>query len=308
MNEYKLENEYISLKFLDYGAVITSLYFKNYEIETVLGYDCLKDYVDNDIQLGVSCVGPYAGRIENSEYTINNINISLDKNLKNHSIHGGFNSFTNQIFNVEINDNFAILSLKYNFLDIKVVFTLNKETLKQEIFATTSKATLFNPTNHTYFNLNSNNCLDYTVNLNSDYLYYLDNDSIPKDKIDINKTQFSILNGSGKIKDIYDDQFKITKFIDHPFHLNSNKIIVTNNENNIALNILTNQKYAVVYTGNYLSNCSKYINKKIPVDYMGICIETQNIPNGINMKNEESSILYPNQKYYYYNEYFLKTS
>lgn len=300
MNEYTLENEYIKLAFLDYGAIITSLYFKKHNLETVLSYDDINHYLNNDIQLGASCVGPYAGRIENASYTINDKKVELDKNHGNHSIHGGFNNLSNTKFNVEIIENCATLSTTYNDLTIKVVFTLNSDVLKQETFATTKEATLFNPTNHTYFTLGGN-CLDYKLNLNTDYMYYLNSESIPRKKVMIENSDFENVNGKDILKNISSSQFNYTKFIDHPFHLKSNIITISNDI--YDLSIETNQKFAVVYCGNYLSECDKKINNQTPYDHMGICIETQNVPNCINIENEDSSILYPNEQYYALNQY-----
>ncbi|MFV0499949.1 MAG: hypothetical protein ACK5NF_08035 [Bacilli bacterium] len=303
MNEYVIENDYIRLKFLDYGAVITSLFFKKQGLDTVLSYDNYEDYYNNDIQLGVSCVGDYAGRIKNAKYTINDVTTYLDKNLKEHSIHGGFNNLSNSSFKVECSKCFATLSCEHNCLDIKIVFSLSKDKFKQEIFAKTTKPIVFNPTNHTYFNLDSSDCMNYTLNLDSDYMYYLDKDSLAEKKIKLKNTRFNILNGKEQLRNICSSQFKYTKYIDHPFHLKSKNIKLQSDK--YSLNIKTNQEYAVIYTGNYLKDVKKKINNRISKDYMGICIETQAIPNGINMKGESGSILKPNENFYYFNEYHL---
>lgn len=305
MKEYTLENEFIKLKFLDYGAIITSLFFKNQNIETILSYDDFEDYKDNSMLMGSSLVGPYAGRIENAKYTINSEEILLDKNFKNHSIHGGYNRFNNQYFEVDVKESVATLTLKYDTLDVKIVFTLNDAVFTQEVFATTSKSTLFNPTNHLYFNLNSNDCLNYVLNLNSDYMYYLNEDSIPRQKHLTSSTSFDVLNGKGTIGEITNKQFEFTKYIDHPFKLKSNHITLFNPENNLELNIITNKPYAVVYTANFVGDFKNRISNRTAIDYMGICIETQNVPNGVNIPEEESSIIHPGEEYYYTNKYYL---
>ncbi len=305
MQEYTLENDYIKLKFLDYGAVITSLYFKEQEIETVLSYDNYDDYLDNPIHLGVSCVGPYAGRIENAIYTIFDEPTHLDKNSGNHSIHGGNNSFSNHYFDVVMKEDRAELTLNYKDLTVKMSFIIKDKVFTQEIYASTKKETVFNPTNHSYFNLNSEDCLSYIVDLKSDYMYYLSEDGIPDVKVPVSATEFDVLNGNGSIDECKNEQFEFTKLIDHPFHITSGGIKVKNPENNVELNILSNKNFAVVYTGNHMGDHKTKINGRDSYDHMGICIELQNVPNGVNNDNEFGSILYPGDHHYSLTKYFL---
>ncbi len=305
IKEYCLENEYISFKFLNYGASITSLYFKKYQLETVLRYDDINNYKNNPICLGSSIVGPYAGRIENAKYVINNNEYVLDKNFKSHSIHGGKSNLQNQYYDVVVKDSSATLSLQFNTLNITMTFTLESDKLIQEITTTSTKEIVFNPTNHTYFTLGNTNCLDYVLDLNSDYMYYLNEDSIPKQKVLIDESDFNIVNGKASLSCINSKQYSITKNIDHPFHLKDGHIKLTNLENKLTLNIETNNPFAVIYTSNYLGDCTSKINGSTPYDYMGIAIETQNIPNGVNMLNEDSSILLPSKKHFYKNVYYI---
>lgn len=303
IEKYCLENEHLKFEVLNYGAIITSIYFKKHNLETVLSYDSVDDYLYDDKYLGASCVGPYAGRIKDATYKIDEQIINLDKNDEQNSLHGGYNGLHKTFFNVEVTETRAVLTCNYEELQIKIVFTLIKSMLKQEIYATTTKATVFNPTNHTYFKLENESCKEYTLNLNASDVYYVTEDSIPLKKLSLNKTPFKSLNGSKQIKNVDDEQFNFTKYIDHPFKLRGEEITFSDTKGH-TLHINTNAPFAVVYTANYLAS-KRIINGVKAFDYMGICIETQNLPNGVNMENEDSSILYPNQTFYLLNTYHL---
>lgn len=307
IKEFTLENEFIKFKFLNYGAIVTSMFFKQLNEEVVLSYDNYDNYINNPLYLGASIIGPYAGRIEDAKYSINNREVMLDKNYINkHSIHGGNKGLDKVYFDVDLSNESAILTTTFNSLSITIIFTLINDNLQQEIKATTTEPTVFNPTNHIYFNIGNDSCLDYNISIQSDYMYYLNNQMIPTRKIDTNSTSFKLLDGSSHLKDIENEQFKITKFIDHPFHLTGETIVVSNRKKNLSLVINTKSDFAVIYCGNYLGGEMQYVNNKVIKDFEGICIEPQNIPNGINLSDENNSILYPEEEFYYCNSYRLE--
>ncbi|MCF0174290.1 MAG: galactose mutarotase [Bacteroidales bacterium] len=73
--------------------------------------------------------------------------------------------------------------------------------------------------------------------------------------------------------------------------------ILTDRASGRSLTVFTNQKAAIVYTGNYLSGCPKNKAGRGYDDNDGVAIECQNYPNAINMPEAPSSVLSPGKLY-----------
>ena len=68
----------------------------------------------------------------------------------------------------------------------------------------------------------------------------------------------------------------------------------------IEMKIYTTESTAVVYTGNYLDDVSVFDgqnNGKSNRRYLGVAIETQDFPNGVNEEKFEAKILEKGEKY-----------
>ncbi len=276
IKEYIIEYKNYRLKVLNIGATITEYSLDNKNI--VLFYDNITDYLNNTMYLG-AIVGRTAGRIKNAVYG----NTQLPKNFLNkHNLHG--NDLHLKFFDVKEIENGLELSLfdeegvYTGNANIKVVYKLTDNGLEQEIFANSDKPTLFNFTNHSYFNLKPNTDIkNLNLKIDSEKVWSLCEESLPKKYIDVKNTAFDFLN-SKKIEEnlkIYDKQFEVTKFIDNPYKLNGNVIL---SSDDLKLTITTNQPYIVVYTGNYIGDEKfKFANSET-FNRAGICLETQKIP------------------------------
>ena len=95
-NLYTLtNNNHMSVRFLDYGGIITEINVpdKNQHIENVvLGFKRYTDYENNNNFLG-AIVGPVAGRIQGASFTLEDSIYSLDANEGAHHIHSGSGGF-----------------------------------------------------------------------------------------------------------------------------------------------------------------------------------------------------------------------
>src|SRR5699024_3227997 len=114
-------------------------------------------------------IGPVSGRISNGEYFDEDQKVELTKNEEGNTLHGGLKGLDTKLWDAttENNEESVSLILKTKLLDgedgfpgdidVVVGYTLNKENEIQIRYeATTNKRTLFNPTNHVYFNLSGN--------------------------------------------------------------------------------------------------------------------------------------------------------
>ena len=315
IEQYQLSNKNgFSVIIIPYGGIVKEINVpdRNGKIENiVLNYKKSEEYLDDNFFIG-ALIGRYANRIENGAFSLGNENFQLDKNEGNNHLHGGKKGFNKNFWKVvdydSVNEKFIKLSYYSEHLecgypgnlncDVKYSIT-DKNEFTIEFIAMSDKDTIFNPTSHSYFNLNPSkmSILDHELKINAKKYIPVNKKSLPKNdlkgvvdtafdftkskkiKVDINKNDNQILNSRG---------------YDHCFILDKNKTnIAAELSENITgrkLIIKTDQPGIQFYTGNHLGGKFK--------KNQGLCLETQNFPNAPNVKSFPSSILKANRNYY----------
>jgi len=288
---YTLENKFLKVEFLNLGAIIKKIEFKDKNI--VLGYEDIEKYRENPAYLG-AVIGRTAGRIKDGLLKLDNTEYQLDKNNNGNTLHGGKNSISHRFLNVQNIENGLCFSIKSSDLDngypanveIKVSYILNDNELLIKYFATTDNLTYLNLTNHSYFNLSGNP--DNTIykdilKINSNYLIGINENSIPCKTINLDNNIFDFREPK-KLEEFFkaDDKQKTiaNNGIDHPYVFNGEigKLEIKNLESGIKMSIETNNPAVVIYTANYLQDIGF---KK----HSAICFETQEVPNLYRDKN-----------------------
>ena len=323
IEQYQLSNKNgFSVIILPYGGIIKEINVpdRNGKIENiVLNYKKSEEYLDDNFFIG-ALIGRYANRIENGAFSLGNENFQLDKNEGNNHLHGGKKGFNKNFWKVvdydSVNEKFIKLSYYSEHLecgypgnlncDVKYSIT-DKNEFTIEFMAISDKDTIFNPTSHSYFNLNPSkmSILDHELKINAKKYIPVNKKSLPKNDLKgVVDTAFDF-NKSKKIKvDINknDDQILNSEGYDHCFILDKNKMnIVAELSENITgrkLIIKTDQPGLQLYTGNHLEGKFK--------KNQGLCLETQNFPNAPNIKSFPSSELKANRNYYSKTIYHFK--
>lgn len=311
----KIDNDDTYIVFTNYGARIVC--WKYHDNNIVLGNKVEADefYPENPYKFGAT-IGRYAGRIENASFNLNNKYYQLEANEMTNQLHGGSNGLDRRLFDYEIQNNITNIKVIFKLqiqskedgypgdMMIKVIHTYDVEhrwTIEYE--ATSNEDTLFNPTNHVYFNLNrDNNVIDnhsiiseqlkmYPINQN-----HLISSQQPIDlleRFNHRPIQFQdIFNSEDKqIK----EQIHFNKGLDHPFDIGHHRLIVENNE--FALDVETTMTNIVIFTFNDTSEWKSDFNIYKP--HSGVALETQYLPNDINNEgNKAKSILKANVPFY----------
>lgn len=280
--EYELSYKGYKLKVLNIGATITEYSLDGHNI--CLSFSDIEAYRNNELYAGC-VVGRTAGRIKGGKVG----DWELPKNYHEiHNHHG--NGLHIAYYNVELTDNQIVCTLQDPEGDypgnanIKVVYTLDNNGLTQEIIADSDKPTLFNFTNHSYFNLDlGKSVLDHNLQIDSSSYAHLDEEMFAVEDRDVRGTAFDFRQARtiGSTFDLDDcGQFGYTKFIDHPFKLDGG---LTYSNEVYKLEIDTNCDYAVIYAANYLGGCQSELSVGEAIDYGAICFETQKIPGDINL-------------------------
>jgi aldose 1-epimerase len=302
----------IQLKVITYGATITSLKIplKNGDfIDVVLGFDTMEAYLNSFQLKGApyfgATVGRYAGRINNSTFSLNGKSIVLNSNNNGHSLHGGNSGFSQKqwkIKNVTDGKNPSI-TLSYfspdgeeNYpgdLTIDLTYTLSDENeLIIEYVATTSEDTVINLTHHSYFNLDGHNStiLEQDLSINSNKILETNEHTIPTGQF---------LNLENNLID-FNKAKKCPQTIDTTFVLNDGEEIsasLFSPKNNLGMLVYTNQPAVHIYVG---GNCFNLIKGKENADYhplSGICFETQNFPDAPNHDHFPNAVLRKDEVY-----------
>jgi aldose 1-epimerase len=306
---------------IDYGCTITKILVpdRNGEIENVvLGFDILEEYLQHSPYFG-AVVGRHAGRIANAEFTLDGTTYQLAKNNNGNQLHGGIKGFDKVIWNASVLEEQDSISIEFIYvskdgeegypgnLTMKVTYTLNNQnTLHIAYEGVCDQKTVVNVTNHSYFNLSGNlkrDILDHRLTLKSERFLELNEDLIPTGELlSVENTPFDFRAG----RDIKDGVLSRSpqnvlagKGYDHPFILKENQnkeIYLYDEESGRGLVIETDQPAVVLYTGTQLAD-NFSIRGVTSRKYLGLCLETQGLPDSLNHSHFPSAILEKDKLY-----------
>ena len=318
--EYTMRNNNgIEVSVLNFGGIIRKIITpdnKGNLENIVLAYRDIEDYFTNSSYYG-ALIGRTSGRIGGSKAILNDEEYEFYPNYNPNSGHGGKEGFDKKFWTVEeiSSNNECGVELNYYSPDgeegypgnvsVKVTYTLNNNNeLKFLIKGNSDKDTLFNITNHSYFNLSGDYKRDITKSelmINSDeYLEINNTGSVTGEVINSKNTpfDFTVKKEIGKDINIKDKQLELGNGYDHPFLFNSEKgnIVLEDRESGRGLEVETNQQAVVIYTANYPGD-EELENGEKPKFRGGICLETQSPPISESGTFIEHSILRKNEEY-----------
>lgn len=284
-----------------------------------------KDEFYHNEQYYGKLIGRFSGRIKDAKCKIGNVTCDLPKNWNGiNSLHGGPKGISFSNFDFEVNELENEINVVFKFIEkesylpgdvsYKITYHIlkNKDEIRLDIEADTTKETIVNVTNHAYWTLSGckRNVLDETLQLPCKYHGDLDNNLIAKSIITANEIMdFTMGHEIGKYIDSPYLQNHTSFGYDH-FFVKTNKDIdfaakLIDNEEKIALTINTSYPAVVCYTDNYPTKM-EYENCPFEEKYQAIAIECQYIPNGINMDGVNKAILKANEHYKEYISFTLE--
>jgi len=322
VNSFTLVNDHgMELTCINYGCIITKMITPdkdgNYE-NIVLGYDSLEEYVKGSYFFG-TVVGRVAGRIKGGSFDLNGKTYTLAKNENNNHLHGGDKGFDKVIWAASIQENDEEVSVQFSYLspdgeegypgnvNIKVTYTLNNQNeLTIHYSGISDEKTLLNMTNHSYFNLSGNikrDILNHALSIKSDKFLELNDELLPTGNLlEVKGTSFDFTSErfiQTGVESNHPQNLLAGNGYDHPFLLSSNhdeEIILKDSESGRTLTIETDETGVVVYSGNQMKSEGEIYG--VPSrKYLGICLETQGLPDAIHHPNFPSWVLEKDQEY-----------
>jgi aldose 1-epimerase len=321
---YTLRNAHgMEARIITYGGIITSLTApdrKGQFADVVLGYDTLAGYIKDSPYFG-ALIGRYGNRIAKGKFSLNGANYTLATNNGPNSLHGGNVGFDKVVWrasSVSPTPQGPQLTLEYaskdgeegypGTLSVTAVYTLTEDNaLRLEYTATTTKDTVVNLTQHSYFNLRGRgDILSHVVQIDADRFTPVDSTLIPSGELKpVAGTPFDFRKPTaiGARIESADEQLKNGKGYDHNWVANkpAGKMgriaTVFEPDSGRVLEVSSTEPGLQFYSGNFLDGSLK---GKGGVTYQfrnGFCMEPQHFPDSPNKPQFPSTVLKPGQTY-----------
>ncbi len=286
-------------KISDLGATLVQLYVPDAGgslADVVLGFDSPEGYLHSDAYFGAT-VGRNANRVKNGTFILNNLTYSLDTNDGENNLHSGFSGYHTRLWAVRRHQaNTIALRLESPHGDqgfpgnatIDVTYTMEPDGLRIAYDAVSDRDTVFNLTNHSYFNLAGHDhpekAMDQILCLPARHFTLADEKSIPIGELpQVGGTPFDFRTPKPVAQALREDfpPVRLQKGVDHNFEVFcSTAAIVKDPGSGRELAVLTDLPGIQVYSGNYTDEVGKggihYRNRP------GIALETQFYPDSVN--------------------------
>ncbi|NLS28735.1 Aldose 1-epimerase [Sphingomonas sp. S2M10] len=312
---------------LSYGAILQSLSAPDRtgkSEDVTLGYTDMKGYLVAPNYFGAT-VGRYANRIKGGTFSIDGKTYTLAKNNGPNALHGGPTGFDKRLWTVEkvSSGESASVTLRYVSADgeegypgqltVTATYALNeKNELSVEYTATTTKPTIVNITNHSFFNLageaSQRSIFDHVVTIPAETTTPVDKTLIPTGELrPVEGTPFDFRKPTAigaRIRDGRDPQIVFGQGYDENFVIakapSAQPVLharVEDPSSGRVMEILSNQPGVQFYTGNFLDGTA--IGKSNHAYRQGdaLALEPQVFPDTPNQPAFGSARLNPGQTY-----------
>ncbi|HEL1630599.1 TPA: galactose mutarotase [Streptococcus suis] len=304
---YCLENKNgMQVTLTDFGARVVGVFLPVEEgggLRNVsLAAKSDEDYHKTDLYPGSSIV-PVAGRISGAQAEIKGTSYQFTENEPGRTLHGGVDTANEQYWDVtldhEKNQVTFGMVLKDGFngfpgdVRVKAIYCLtDKNELTVDYQAVSDKDTIFNPTNHVYFNLTGDftqSVADHKLIIAASRFAPLGEDNLPIGVLqDVTDTPFDFRSG-GTFDQGFDSGFAqnvLVKGYDHPWLLDEVDVPVrvVSPDGKVELSVRTNQPSVVIYTYNYPV-------EELATFHGAFSLECQALPNACNVDGFGSILL-----------------
>lgn len=316
---FKMENANgVVVTLTNYGAKIVSVYAPDRNgnfADVLLGFNSIEEYQQYGASHG-AVVGPFANRIANAQFTIDDETYQLPVNNGEACLHSGPDSWYRKVWDYEKNGNVATFSLEspdgeFGFPGNKtasVTYTLTDDNeLKIDYEVTTDKPTHINLTNHSYFNLRgegNGDILDHVLVINANESTPVNEDMIPTGEIaDIRGTALDFTSPRAIGERIDDDHPQLVFGAGYDFNYIINKepndlefaASAFEPESGRYMEVFTTEPGVQLYTGNHLQGNETGNSGEPYTARTGFCLETQHFPDSPNQPAFPSTLLNPGE-------------
>jgi aldose 1-epimerase len=315
----------MSARIITLGATLQSLVVPDRsgkKEDVVLGYDSAQEYLSRPNFFGAS-VGRYANRIAKGKFTLDGKAYTLVTNDGPNHLHGGTKGFDKRMWKIDSVSSGpdAKVVLSYVSADgeegypgelkVTAAYSLNDQSeLKLEYRATTSKPTVLNLTNHSYFNLSGNDARDVMgnlVTLHAARFTPVDATLIPTgERRAVAGTPFDFRaphRVGERIRDARDQQIRFGRGYDHNFIVDGAAgslrpaAVVQEPVSGRVMEMSVSAPGIQFYTGNFMDGTFFGKNSRAYRQGDAICMEPGVFPDAPNHADFPTARLNPGQSY-----------
>ena len=298
---YTITDGRIKAELTDHGATLARLFVPDRQgnvADVVLGFDHPDAYTASDTFFGAT-IGRNSNRVGGAGFTMNGKKYSMDANDNGvNNLHSGNAYYKNRMWQVESHDESSIcFRLESPDGDqgfpgnavIRVTYALENSDLRITYDAVCDQDTVFNLTNHSYFNLAGHDKPELSINqilqMNATFFNPDDAMSIPTGELrSVEGTPMDFRTPKAIGRDIGQDYdaLNLQGGYDHNFEVKGEVCAtVTDPVSGRVMEVLTDCPGIQFYCGNFL----KDVPGKDGVIYCyrgGFCLETQYYPDSVN--------------------------
>ena len=295
---YTISCGFLTAVVTDYGATLVKLMVPDKNgvpADVVLGYDHVDGYRTGSAYLGAT-VGRNANRIGGAAFELNGRTITLSKNDNGNNLHSGPDGYSYRMWKVlshtDSSISFILISPNGDQgfpgeARIRVTYTLQADGLEIVYDASCNQDTVFNMTNHTYFNLAGHDhpeaAMDQVLTLPGRYFNPDDAENIPtgeQRRVDGTPMDFRSPKPIGQDLHADYEPLHLQNGYDHNFEVYTNPCaILSDPESGRTLAISTDCPGIQLYSGNFLDTTGKggvHYGKN-----SGVALETQFAPDSL---------------------------
>lgn len=280
---------------INYGAVLQALYIGNRDV--VLGYDSVGEYEAANSCFG-STMGRCTNRIGGACFTLSGKTYHVSENRKGFHIHGGFQGFHKKVWSYTLTE--KGVTFTYHSCDAeegypgnltaKVSYSwVSPGVLELCYDCISDQETVINLTNHSYFNLNghdSGSAMDHELQIFAPTAAETGQNGIPTGKcFPVAGTPLDFTQPRVIGQRIDEDWEVLTKCggYDHNYPLSGTfSTAAVLRSGGLSMTVKTDLPDLGFYAANFLAeqtgkNGARYGKR------CGVCLETQYMPNGVNL-------------------------
>ena len=317
--QYTIRSEALTAVLSDHGATLLKLFVPDSQgnlADVVLGFDNPGAYTESGTFFGAT-VGRNSNRVGGAAFPMNGKTYRLDPNDNGvNNLHGGFDPYKNRLWDVASHSEKSItFTLQSPNGDqgfpgnaqISVTYTLFGRDLRIRYEAVSDMDTVFNMTNHTYFNLDgAGDIKNHKLKLNSHYYMTVRDDGLATGRVlPVEGTEFDFLEEKviGPAIEKAAAAQPTVAGIDHHFFCDAARSeyrhfgTLTASDDSLKMDIYTNQCGVQIYTGNFVPQMTAYGRQAFP--YCALTMETQAAPNSMNNSHLPSILLHRGERYYH---------
>ena len=322
VKQYEIENANgMKAVVINYGAILKELHVPDKDgnlRDVVWGYESVAGYEKESIPHFGGTIGRNSNRIAKAQVEIDGVTYALDPNNNGNNLHGGKPGYDQRMWRGIIADDnkveFVIQSPDGDQgfpgnAEVCVSYKLtNDNELQISYSAKADKNTIFNMTNHSYFNLDgqeSDSVLEQELWMDAVGYTPTDAQLIPTGEIcPVDGTPMDFRQWKTIGADIYADfePLKIAGGYDHNFVLREKDgyglvAKMRSGKSGIQMEMYTDQPGIQMYSACVLKDEAGGKNGKVYGPFSASCFETQHYPDALNHENFPSTLLKAGDEY-----------